>query len=68
MDGIGNYQERGKALQIVKKVDVIKSQPGIELWHAATPYSACSFLALYANEPTKWLEPISEETYLSLEK
>lgn len=68
MEGIGYYQERGKALQIVKKGDVIKSQPGVEHWHAATPYSDCSYLALYANEPTKWLEPISEETYRSLEK
>ena len=66
--GKGYYQERGKPLQIVKKGDVIKSLPGVEHWHAATPYSDCSYLALYSGEPTQWLEPISEEIYRSLEE
>ena len=63
-DGIGYYQERGGPLQLMRKGDVIKSAPGVEHWHAATPDSGVVYLAIYGGVGTEWLEPVSEENYL----
>jgi quercetin dioxygenase-like cupin family protein len=62
-DGVGYYQERGGPLQIMRKGDVIKSAPGVEHWHAATPDSGVVYLAIYGGGGTEWLEPVDEEVY-----
>lgn len=67
-DGVGLYQERGKQVQIIKKGDVVKILPNIEHWHGASPDSAMSHIAIDTNAPSKpaiWLEPVSDEDYLS---
>ena len=46
-DGVGYYQERGGPLRLMRKGDVIKSAPGVEHWHAATPDSGVVYLAIY---------------------
>lgn len=61
--GAGYYQERGKPGQVVHKGDVGKCLPGIEHWHAAAPESDFAYLAITGNQPTKWLERVTEEEY-----
>ncbi|MEF8795137.1 MAG: DUF4440 domain-containing protein [Salinivenus sp.] len=67
-EGTGYYQERGEEVQTVRKGDVIKCPPGIEHWHAATPETGVTYLALTGNEPTEWFEPVSEETFNSIDR
>lgn len=66
VEGEGYYQERNAPVQLVKKGDVIKCAPGVEHWHAATPTSAVSYIAITGNEATQWLEPVSEKFYLEI--
>lgn len=65
-EGKGYYQERDKPVQLLQKGDVIKCLPGVEHWHAATPDSEFAYLAITGNEPTKWLEKLSDEVYNSI--
>lgn len=65
-EGVGFYQERGKQVQTVKKGDVVKCEPGVEHWHAATPTTDVTYLAITGNEPTKWLEPVKQEEFNSI--
>ncbi|MFB6278770.1 MAG: DUF4440 domain-containing protein [Salinibacter sp.] len=67
-EGTGYYQERGEEVQIVRKGDLVKCPPGIEHWHAATPETGVTYLALTGNEPTEWFEPVSEETFNSIDR
>lgn len=62
-DGTGYYQERGKELITVRKGEVVNCLPGVEHWHAATPDSGVTYLAITGNEPTRWLEPVADEVY-----
>ena len=62
-DGTGYYQERGKELMTVRKGEVVNCLPGVEHWHAATPDSGVTYLAITGNEPTQWLEPVADEVY-----
>lgn len=64
--GSGYYQERGKPVQIAHKGDVIKCPPGVEHWHAATPESDFAYLAITADQPTKWLERVTDEAYRNI--
>ena len=66
VDGVGYYQERNSPIQVVKKGDVIKCSPGVEHWHAATPKSGVTYIAITGNEPTKWLEAVSEDVYFNV--
>jgi len=63
--GIGYYQERGQAKQIVRKGDVIKCQPGVEHWHGATPESGVTYVATSPaqNGKTVWLKRVTDEEY-----
>lgn len=64
--GTGYYQERSKSVEIIHKGDVIKCLPGVEHWHGATPESSFAYLAITADQPTKWLEEVSEGKYKSI--
>lgn len=64
--GEGYYQERNKPVQLVKTGDLIKCQPGVEHWHAATPTSEFAYLAITGNERTKWTEKLTDEVYNSI--
>lgn len=62
-DGVGYYQEKGKEVQVVKQGDVIKCEPDVEHWHAATPNTPVTYIAISGNAPTKWTDTITAETY-----
>ena len=62
-DGVGYYQERGGERRTVRRGDVIACQPGVEHWHASTPDSNFTYLAITGDAPTEWLEPVTDEAY-----
>jgi quercetin dioxygenase-like cupin family protein len=66
-EGTGYYRERGKPARIVHKGDVIKSAPGVEHWHGATPSSTFAYIAVTPTQKGKtiWLEPVSDKDYNS---
>ena len=66
-EGTGSYQERNKPVQIVQQGDVVKCLPGVEHWHAATPETSVAYLAITGNQPTEWLEPVTEEAFNSID-
>lgn len=65
IEGDGYYQEKGKPVRIVHKGDVIKSAPGIEHWHGATPNSNFAYLAVTPTQKGKtiWLEPVTQAEF-----
>lgn len=67
-EGTGYYQERGKPIQIVHKGDVIKCLPGVEHWHAASPKSSFTYIAVTPTQKGKtiWLKAVSDEEYNSV--
>lgn len=67
-EGTGFYQERDEPVQIVRRGDVIKCPPGIEHWHAATPETGVTYLAITGNEPTEWFERVTEDTFNSINR
>lgn len=65
-EGTGFYQERDEPVQIVRTGDVIQCPPGIEHWHAATPETGVTYLAITGDEPTQWFERVPEEEFNSV--
>jgi len=63
--GTGYYQEKGKPARLVHKGDVIKSAPGVEHWHGATPNSDFSYFAVTPTQKGKtlWLKPVTPAEY-----
>ena len=66
-DGVGYYQEKGKAKQTVRKGEVIKCLPGIEHWHGATPDSSVTYIATSPAQKGKtiWLQKVTDAEYNS---
>jgi|25_taG_2_1085351.scaffolds.fasta_scaffold01173_11 quercetin dioxygenase-like cupin family protein len=62
-NGVGYYQEKGKEVQVVKQGDVVKCEPEVEHWHAATPNTPVTYIAISGNAPTKWTDTLTAETY-----
>jgi quercetin dioxygenase-like cupin family protein len=64
-EGVGYYQERGKAKQTVRKGEVIKCQPGVEHWHGATPDSGVTYIATSPAQRGKtiWLQRVTDTEY-----
>jgi quercetin dioxygenase-like cupin family protein len=64
-DGVGYYQERGQAKQIVRVGDVVKCAPGVEHWHGAAVESGVTYVAISPAQkgPTVWAQAISEAEY-----
>ena len=64
-DGVGYYQEKGKAKEILRKGDVKKCPPNIPHWHGASTDSAFVQVAITGREKgeTIWLEPVTDEQY-----
>lgn len=42
---------------------VVKWQPDVEHWHAATPETGVTYLAITGNQRTNWLEKLPEELF-----
>lgn len=64
-EGVGYYQERGKARQTVRKGEVIKCQPGVEHWHGATPTSGVTYIATTPTQKGKtiWFKRVTDDEY-----
>lgn len=64
-EGTGYYQEKGKAIQIVHKGDVLKCTPGVAHWHGAAPESTFAYIAVTPTQKgeTKWLQRVTDEEY-----
>lgn len=65
-EGTGFYQEKGKAIQVVNKGDIIKCTPGIAHWHGASPKSTFTYIAASTNaakNKTVWLERVTKSEY-----
>ena len=68
VEGAGYYQERGKAIQVVHKGDVIVCQPGVEHWHGASSGSSFAYVAITPTTKGKtiWLQRVTDEEYHSI--
>ncbi len=64
--GIGYYQEKGKAIQLLNKGDVVKIAPNVEHWHGASPNSEFTHIAVNINTDkgiVEWLNNVTDEEY-----
>jgi quercetin dioxygenase-like cupin family protein len=65
-DGTGYYQEKGKAIVVVHKGDVVRCIPGIPHWHGASPNSSFTYIAVSTNSArnkTVWLQRVTDAEY-----
>ncbi|MCX3263325.1 cupin domain-containing protein [Pedobacter agri] len=64
-EGVGYYQEKGKAKIVLRKGDSIKCPPNLAHWHGASLDTAFVQIAITGRQhgPTKWLEPVSDADY-----
>lgn len=64
-NGTGYYQEKGKPVQIVHKGDVITCAPGVEHWHASTPNSTFTYVAVSPSDKGKtiWKNRVTDAAY-----
>jgi quercetin dioxygenase-like cupin family protein len=68
-DGVGYYQEKGKAIQILHKGDVVRIPPDVKHWHGASHDSQFTHIAVNSNTQKGvviWLERVTDEEYNSL--
>lgn len=63
--GVGYYQERGKARRTVHQGEVIKCSPGVEHWHGAAATSTMTYLATTPAQKGKtiWLKRLTAAEY-----
>ncbi len=66
-DGVGYYQEKGQARQIVRTGDVIKCLPEVMHWHGAAVESPVTYVAISPAQKggTVWAQPVTDEEYKS---
>ena len=65
-DGIGYYQEKGKAARRLQKGDVVEIPLNTEHWHGAAPDSAFTHIGISTNTQkgsTTWLAPVTDAEY-----
>lgn len=65
-EGAGLYQEKGKAIRILNKGDVILCTPAVEHWHGASPESRMTHIAITnfkGDTQVNWLKPVTDEEY-----
>jgi quercetin dioxygenase-like cupin family protein len=64
--GQGLYQEKGKAIEYIKRGDVLKCPPNVAHWHGASPTQSMTHIAIGTNTNIGgaiWLEPVTDEEY-----
>jgi quercetin dioxygenase-like cupin family protein len=68
-DGVGYYQEKGKAKEILRKGDVKKCPPNIPHWHGASADRAFVQVAITntQNGVPVWLEAVTDEEYTQVQ-
>ncbi len=67
-EGVGYYQEKGKAIQVIKVGDVVQIPVNVEHWHGASHESAMRHFAIIPDsktDKTEWLAPVTENEYNS---
>ena len=67
-NGMGYYQEKGKAIQLLHPGDVVSIAPGTVHWHGASPDSEFTHIAINPNTQkgiVVWFERVSDEEYYS---
>ncbi|MCL7987618.1 cupin domain-containing protein [Sphingobacterium sp. lm-10] len=65
-EGRGLYQEKGSAVEIIEKGQVMKCPPNVAHWHGATPTEAMTHIAIGTNTNVGgavWLEPVTDQEY-----
>ncbi len=65
-EGFGYYQEKGKAIQTIKKGDVVKCLPDVEHWHGASLANAMTHIAVNTNTQkpvVTWGKPVTDVEY-----
>lgn len=64
-DGVGYYQEKGKAKIILRKGDTIKCPPNVAHWHGASADTAFVQIAITSREkgPTVWFDAVNDKEY-----
>lgn len=70
LEGQGWYQERGKPARAIRKGDVVVIPSNVEHWHGAAKGNGLTHLAVTNNSKegsVKWLEPVTDEEYNSLQ-
>lgn len=69
-NGMGYYQEKGKAIQLLRKGDVVKILPDTVHWHGASPDSDFTHIAINPNTQkgiVVWLDKVTDEEYNSFQ-
>jgi quercetin dioxygenase-like cupin family protein len=68
-EGVGYYQEKGKAIQLLERGDIVQILPDVIHWHGASPESEFTHIAIITNTAaggTVWMERVTDEEYSSL--
>lgn len=68
-DGAGYYQERGTAVRMLHKDEVVTILPGVEHWYGATPFEKFSYYTIITEIDKghgSWLEPVTDAEYFLL--
>jgi quercetin dioxygenase-like cupin family protein len=67
-NGIGYFQEKGQAIRLLHKDEVVTILPGIEHWYGATPFNKFSYIAIITEIDKgsgSWLASVTDEEYFS---
>ncbi|MBP4139023.1 MULTISPECIES: cupin domain-containing protein [Flavobacterium] len=70
-DGIGYFQEKGAAIRLLHKDEVVTILPGVEHWYGATPFSRFAQISIITEiDKGKgiWLESVSDDEYYNFGK
>lgn len=63
-DGVGYYQEKGKAIRLIRKGDVINCTANLAHWHGASMNSSMSHIAIGQNNgKVVWMQKVTDEEY-----
>ena len=67
-DGIGYFQEKGNAIRLLHKDEVVTILPGVEHWYGATPFSRFSHISIITEIDKGtgiWLQSVTDDEYNS---
>jgi quercetin dioxygenase-like cupin family protein len=65
-NGVGYYQEKGRATQLLRKGDFVEIPPNTVHWHGAAPENEFAHIAISLNTDeggVVWLQPVTDEEY-----
>ena len=65
-DGVGYFQEKGTAIRLLHKDEVVTIMPGVEHWYGATPFSHFAHISIITEiDKGKgiWLQSVTDDEY-----